>query len=97
MPRLIWSAAAIQDLARLRAFLDPKSPDAARRAVAAIRQGVKILADHPEIGRTIEDLPVGFREWSIMFGSGSYIARYRIEARQVVILTVRHGRELPGR
>ena len=32
-----------------------------------------------------------------MFGSGSYIARYRIEARQVVILTVRHGRELPGR
>jgi len=93
MPRLIWTPEALQDLARRHRFLAPKNPDAARRAMAAIRQGVKLLGAHPEAGRPIEDLPPAFREWPIGFGAAGYVALYRFDGAQVVILAVRHGRE----
>jgi len=90
MPRLIWSRRALGDVARLHAFLRPKSPDAAKRAIGAIRKGVRILARHPEVGRPVERLPAEFREWPIEFGDGGYLALYRIEGDEVVILAVRH-------
>jgi plasmid stabilization system protein ParE len=80
-------------VARLHEFLAPKSRDAAQRAVKAIRQGVKALGKHPEMGRPVEGLPPEFREWVIEFGQVAYIALYRFDAKQVVILAVRHGRE----
>lgn len=93
MPRLKWSQSALRDVARLHDFLAPKSRDAARRAVKAIRQGVKALGKHPEIGRPIDELPVEFREWVIEFEHGVYLALYHYDGKQVVILAVRHGRE----
>ena len=93
MPRLIWSRSALLDVARLHAFLAPKSRDAAQRAVKAIRQGVKALAGHPVSGRPVEELSPEFREWVIEFGSGAYIALYHYDGKQVVMLAVRHGRE----
>ena len=74
-------------------FLAPKSKNAAQRAVKTIRQSVKTLGKHPEIGRPIEELPPEFREWVIEFGQGAYIAVYRYDGKEVVILAVRHGRE----
>lgn len=93
MPRLRWSPPALRDVARLHQFLAPKSEDAARRAVKTIRQGVKTLGKNPEIGRPVEELPPEFREWVIEFGQGAYIALYRYDGKQVVILAVRPGRE----
>jgi plasmid stabilization system protein ParE len=93
MPRLKWSQAALLDVARLYDFLAPKSRDAAKRAVKAIRQGIKALAKHPEIGRPLEEMPPEFREWVIKFGHGAYVALYRYDGKQIVILALRHGRE----
>jgi plasmid stabilization system protein ParE len=93
MPQLIWSHSALLDVAHLHTFLASKSPDAASRAVKAIRQGVKILGQHPEIGRPIEDLLPEFREWVIEFGQSAYVALYRFDGKQIVILAVRHGRK----
>ena len=93
MPRLRWSPPALLDVARLHEFLAPKSPDAARRAVKTIRQGMQALGRHPEIGRPVEELPPEFREWVIEFGHGAYVALYRCDGKQVVILAVCHGRE----
>jgi plasmid stabilization system protein ParE len=93
MPRLKWSQPASRDVARLHDFLLPKSRDAARRAIKSIRQGVKALGKHPEIGRPVDELPPEFREWVIEFGSGAYVALYRFDGKEVVILAVRHGRE----
>lgn len=90
---MIWSQAALRDVARLHDFLAPKSPEAARRAVKTIRQGVKALARHPKIGRPVEGLLPEFREWLIDFGSGVYVVLYHYDGRQSVILAVRHGRE----
>lgn len=93
MPRLRWSQPALLDIARLHQFLAPKSSEAAQRAIATIRQGVKALAVHPEIGRPIEEMPHEFREWVIEFGQGAYIALYHYDGKQVVILAIRHSRE----
>jgi plasmid stabilization system protein ParE len=93
MPRLKWSQASLRDVARLHDFLAPKSRDAAKRAVKAIRQGLKALSKHPEIGRPADELPPEFREWVIEFGHGAYVALYRYDGKQVTILAVRHGRE----
>lgn len=93
MPRLKWSPQSLRDVARLRNFLIQKSRDAAKRAVMTIRQGVKLLGKFPEMGRPVEELPAEFREWVIEFGSGAYVALYRYDGQEVVILAVRHGRE----
>jgi plasmid stabilization system protein ParE len=93
MPRLKWSQRSLRDVARLHDFLNSKSRDAAKRAVKAIRQGVKALAKHPEIGRPVEEMPPEFREWIIEFGHGAYVVIYHFNRNEVVILAIRHGRE----
>ena len=94
MPPLKWSANAQRDLVRLHAFLAENSPEAAQRAIAAIRQGVRMLSTHPEIGRPVDELPIEMREWIVEFGNGAYIIRYRYDESDVVFLAVRHGREV---
>lgn len=94
MPQVIFAPAAIRDLQRLRDFLRPKSPDAARRAGEAIRQGAKILGAQPRLGRMVDDLPEQFREWLIDFGDSGYVARYHIDGDAVTILAIRHQKEV---
>ncbi len=93
MPRLRWTSESLRDVSRLHDFLGSKSREAAKRAVKAIRQGVKLLARIPEMGRPVEELPEEFREWVIEFGSGAYVALYHYDSEEVVILALRHGRE----
>ncbi len=96
MPRLIWTPLALIDLQRLYRFLAPKNPDAARRAVKALRAGVKILAHQPGIGRPVEDMDPEFREWLIDFGDSGYAILYRFDGGMVAILAVRHQKEAGG-
>lgn len=93
MPHLIWSEPALLDLVLLHDFLRENSPEAARRAIKAIRQGVQNLGRYPEMGRPVEGLPPEFREWVIQFGQGAYLALYHLAENEIVILAVRHGRE----
>ncbi len=93
MPRVVWTPSALRDVARLHDFLVRKNRAAARRAVRAIRQDMKALATHPEIGRPIEEMAPEFREWLIPFGDGFYVALYRFDGDLVAILAVRHGKD----
>ena len=77
MPQLIWSPESLLDIQRLYRFLVIKSPDAAKRAVQAIRTEVQILASNPEVGRPATDMEPEFREWLIDFGETGYVALYR--------------------
>lgn len=94
MADVIWSPEALQDVVRLREFLLARNSDAARLAIAAIRQGTLTLAEHPEIGRPVLEMPPEFREWPVPFGGSSYLVFYRYDGRRVTILAVRHGREV---
>ncbi len=35
-----------------------------------------------------------FRDWWISFGDSEYVVRYRADAQTVVILALRHGKEI---
>lgn len=94
MPGLIWSRQALLDVQRLYRFLAVKNIDAARRAIKTVRQGVKVLGHRPGIGRPVEDMPEEFREWLIDFGDSGYVARYRFNGEIVIILAVRHQKEV---
>ena len=93
MPRLIWSPPALLDVQRLYRFLAEKNFDAARRAVKVIRQGVKVIAQQPGIGRPAQDMEPQYREWLIDFGDSGYITLYRYDGKTALILAVRHQKE----
>jgi protein gp37 len=50
----------------------PNNSEAARRAVKAIRASVRVIAQHPEIGRPAEGMEPEYREWVIDFGDSGY-------------------------
>lgn len=93
MPQVIFSPAAIRDLERLREFLRPKNPSAAKRAGETILKSMRALGANPRMGRLVEDLPEQYREWLVDFGDSGYVARYRIDGDALTILAVRHQRE----
>ena len=94
MPQVRFAPPAIRDLERLREFLRPMSPIAAKKAGEVIVKAVQVLGLQPQLGRPIEDMPEEFREWVIDFGDSGYVARYRIDSDAVTILAVRHQKEV---
>jgi plasmid stabilization system protein ParE len=93
MPQLIWSPQALLDVQRLYRFLALRNQDAAKRAIKAIRQDVKVLSLQPGMGRPAPDMDDEFRDWIIDFGDSGYVARYRLDGQHVIILAVRHQKE----
>jgi plasmid stabilization system protein ParE len=93
MPRLIWSPRALSDVERAYHFLAEKNIDAARRAVQAIREGVRILALQPEIGRPMDEMEPEYREWLIPFGDSGYVLLYHYDGETAVIVALRHQKE----
>jgi len=93
LPRLIWTPSALADVERLHNWLKPTDADAARRAVAAIRAGVTVLAQSPHVGRPMEEMDPEYREKLIAFGNSGYVALYRLDGDVVAIRAVRHQKE----
>jgi plasmid stabilization system protein ParE len=93
--RVQFAPTALRDLERLRDFLRPKNLAAAKRAAVAIINAVKILERHPQIGRPTEGMDdLAFRELLIDFGESGYVARYRLAEDSVIVLAVRHQKEV---
>lgn len=71
-----------------------KDPNAAKRALLAIREAFMSLKHSPMIGRPVEDRG-GLRELVIDFGASGYLAMYRFEPPldAVTILAIKHQRE----
>lgn len=91
MARLSYSAQALDDLVRLTDFLLATDPASAIATVDVIEEGINILRRHPLIGRPAE---AGLRELLISRGKTGYVALYSHEADAVLVLAVRHQREL---
>ena len=90
---ILLSRDAVEDVERLRTFLDHANPDAARRALALIWTAVERLQDFPALGMATEDPDI--RQIVVRFGTSGYIVRYAIlpETADVLITRVWHGRE----
>lgn len=74
----------------MAAFLVEVSPDAALRAIDVIETALRRLSLYPDSGRRAAG---DHRELPIRFGSGGYVAQYRIDPDAVVIARIFHMRE----
>jgi plasmid stabilization system protein ParE len=83
---------ALEDLARLFEFLTAENSKRAREIVLSVHRALELLAEHPLLGREVED---GRRELVLSRGRHGYIAKYRwLPAEDVIlVLAVRHQRE----
>lgn len=88
---LIWSEAALADVVRLRRFIEPHNPDAARCAAEALKKGAALLLDHPGLGRRLAGRQD--RELDIPFGKRGYVMRYRLDGDDIVVLRIWHNLE----
>jgi plasmid stabilization system protein ParE len=88
-----WLPTALRDLQKLREFILPHNPDAARRVGVIIRKAVSALEIHPGLGKEVEDLS-RFYDLVIPFASRSYILRYRIYRETLFVVALRHAREV---
>jgi plasmid stabilization system protein ParE len=73
---ILLSPDAVEDVERLRTFLDQTNPGAARRALALIWTAIERLQEFPALGMQTEDADV--RQIVIRFGTSGYIVRYTI-------------------
>lgn len=93
MPRLIWTAGALEGLGKIHCFLAEKDARAAAKALDAIRKGANVLRHFPQAGRPTEDLEPEHRELLIPFGASSYAIFYEAIDDSVCILAVKHQKE----
>jgi addiction module RelE/StbE family toxin len=93
LAELIYSSQALADLDRLTDFLLEADPTSAPETTDLILEAVDVLANHPLIGRPVEE---GLRELVISRGDSGYVALYSHEEAEdaVLILTIRHQREV---
>jgi len=85
---IIWSTAAIADLARLRAYIAEDDPAAAQRVALHIVHNVEtLLPTNPRIGRPGR-VP-GTRE--LVIPKTPFIVPYRIMDSTIEVLRVYHG------
>lgn len=90
---ILLSPDAVDDVERLRTFLDQKNSDAARRALAAIWTAIDRLREFPDLGIPTEDSDI--RQIVVRFGSSGYIVRYAALSgdENILITRIWHGRE----
>lgn len=93
MAQVVYAGEALADLERLGEFLLEQAPESAPAVLARVIDAIKILVDHPFIGRRVEG---ELRELVILRGASGYLALYRFDpARDVVrLLRIRHQREV---
>ena len=89
MAEVIWEPLALEDLTDIAAYIKQFDPEAALRYRTALRALGESLADFPNRGRPASG---GTREMTSVL---PYVLSYRVDADEVHILAIRHGRRLP--
>ena len=88
----MWLPEALEDVQRLRLFLEDKNPTAAARAGRVLQAGANRLTGFPEIGQPMND-GTDRRELFLPFGAGGYVLRYIVDKPVVVIIRAWHSKE----
>jgi plasmid stabilization system protein ParE len=76
---ILFSPDAVEDVERLRSFLDQNNPGAAQRALASIWAAIDRLQEFPDLGMATGDAYI--RQIVVRFGASGYIVRYGTAAR----------------
>jgi toxin ParE1/3/4 len=89
--KVVWTRQAFVRLAEIEDYIALDSAAAAEEHTAKLIRRAEALAQFPEMGRLVPELPgSGLRELI----EGSYRIVYRVRARRIEILTVFEGHHL---
>lgn len=89
--KIIWSPLAVERASEIAQYIALDKPSAADKWITTVFSKVEQLASSPEIGRVVPEIGDKlFRE--LIYGN--YRIVYRIEKKQVSILTIRHGKQI---
>ena len=89
MADVVWRPEALDDLRRIIGHIDQFDSAAAHGVGVRLYELGESLAEFPRRGRPCDD---GTRE---MTAGSPYVLRYEVDERQVIILSIRHGRQRP--
>ena len=84
--RIFYSPESIEDLRRLREFIEIKNPTAARKTAASILKGIKQLRSFPYLGVEVTQAPNPEMIRDLM--TGNYIVRYLVNGEEIYVLRV---------
>ena len=89
--KIIWSPLAVNRASEIADYIAQDKPAAARRWVNEVFTKVEQLKSSPQIGRVVPEISDNkFRE--LIYGN--YRIIYRMEIKQISILTIRHGKQI---
>ena len=89
--RIFYSPESIDDLRRLREFIEIKNPRAANKIAASISMGIKQLNSFPYLGVEVPLAPNPEMIRDLIIGN--YIVRYLVNDEEVYVLRVWHHKE----
>jgi toxin ParE1/3/4 len=89
--KIVWSPLAVDRVSEIAEYIAQDKPSAAENWINIVFSKVEQLKSSPEIGRIVPEIRnKQFRE--LIYGN--YRIIYRIEKKQVSILTIRHGKQI---
>jgi plasmid stabilization system protein ParE len=89
--KIIWSPLAIDRASEIADYIAQDKPSAAKRWINKVFAKVEKLKSSPQIGRVVPEISDNkFRE--LIYGN--YRIIYRMEIKQISILTIRHGKQI---
>ena len=97
MPQVIYTEESKQDLVRFADFLvENDAKVQAKAVIKLILSRVKLLEEHPLVGRIYPIEDKEFRELKIKYGSSGYVCLYSFDPLMDIVLihAFRHQREL---
>ena len=89
--KLLYTAEAVHDLKRLRAFIELQNPTAVAKVAATLLQGIAKLQTLPRLGRKVTQAPNPDRVRDLSVDM--YRVRYLVGADEIHILRIWHKRE----
>ena len=89
--KIVWSPLAFERASEIVDYIAQDKPLAADKWIHTVFSKVEQLRLNPEIGRIVpEIMEHQFRE--LIYGN--YRVIYRVETKQISILTIRHGKQI---
>jgi plasmid stabilization system protein ParE len=89
--KVVWSPLAVERAVEQARYIAADKPGAARKWLAGLFAAAGRLATFPRLGRKVPEL--GLEDFRELDYEG-YRVIYRLEARRVTVLTIRHSRRL---
>jgi plasmid stabilization system protein ParE len=89
--KIIWSPLAIDRASEIAGYIAQDKPSAAENWINTVFCKVERLKSSPEIGRIVPEINNNYFRGLIY---GNYRIIYRIEKKQISILTIRHGQQI---